>query len=94
LFVFLWIDQNNEPQKFQFFFSEKVIDWSEQTGTTTNKTNRLDRQEKDSKIGVQKGLRTMISVNDPTMIDEALSILNESVFPIGIKDILQNRIQK
>lgn len=92
LYVFLWIDEANEIDKFQFFFFEKVIDWSKRSGLTTNITNRLQSPETEHKIGVHKGLRTLQAVDNPKMLDEALEILGQSVFPLGIKDIMKMRI--
>ena len=93
LYVFLWVDEANEIDKFQFFFFEKVIDWSRKSGLTTNITNRLQSSETEFKIGVHKGLRTLQAVDDPKMLEEALDILRQSVFPLGIKDILEMRIR-
>ena len=92
LYVFLWINELNEPDKFQFFFFEKVIEWSKRSGLTTNITNRLQSQEAEMKLGVHKGVRTLEQVDDPKMLEDALEILNRSVFPLGIKDILKMRI--
>ncbi|MFH2046607.1 MAG: hypothetical protein ABIK92_15835 [Pseudomonadota bacterium] len=93
LYVFLWIDENNEIEKFHFFFFEKVIEWSKHSGLSTNITNRL-QSAVDGKIGVHKGARTLQRIDDPTMLEEALEILNQSIFPLGIKDILKLRISK
>ena len=93
LYVFIWIDESNEIEKLQYFFFEKVIDWSRTSGLTTNVTNRLQSPETAQKKGVFKGLRTLHAVNDPKMLDEALEILNQSVFPLGIKDIIKMRIK-
>ena len=92
LFAFLWIDESNAVDKFQFFFFEKVVEWSSQTGLTTNITNRKQSPEIEKKIGVHKGARTLEKVDDCSMLTEALKILDQSVFPLGIKDILQLRM--
>ncbi|MCP4754894.1 MAG: hypothetical protein GY866_28800 [Proteobacteria bacterium] len=92
LYVFLWVDENNEIDRFQFFFFEKVIEWSRQSGLTKNITNRLQNPETQDKTGIFKGLRTLQQVDDHSMLDEALEIVNRSVFPLGIKDILKLRM--
>ncbi len=92
LFLFLWIDDRNDVTNFQFFFHEKVIEWSRESGATTNITNRLEQEDMDDKIGIQKGIRTLTFVDDPLMITEALEIIEQSIFPPGIKDVLKNRI--
>ncbi len=94
LYVFLWIDENNEIENFQFFFFEKVIEWSKKSGLTTNITNRLQSSTTQGKIGIHKGVRSLHKVDDPSMLNESLEILNQSVFPLGIKDILKLRISK
>ncbi len=93
LYVFLWIDENNEIEQFQFFFFEKVVEWSKQSGLTTNITNRL-QSVTQGKIGIHKGVRTLQRVDDPSMLEESLEILNQSIFPLGIKDILKLRINR
>ncbi|MBU2513693.1 hypothetical protein KJ966_20325 [bacterium] len=92
LFLFLWIDKLNDVNRFQFFFYEKVIEWSSESGATTNITNRLNQEEMNGKIGIQKGIRTLTHVDDPAMITQTLEIIDQSVFPLGIKDILKSRI--
>ncbi len=93
LHLFLWVNKDNQAVAFQFFFFEKVLEWTSQSGLTTNITNRIANPIVD-KIGLLKGTRTLIRFNDPSILDEANEILSHSVFPIGIKDILENKIIK
>jgi hypothetical protein len=52
LLIFLWLNRTNDTEKFQFFFFEKVLEWSKPSGLTTNITNRLESTEIQEKRGV------------------------------------------
>lgn len=90
--LFLWIDKNNRTVAFQFFFFEKVLDWNQESGLTTNITNRLESPCTEDKIGFLKGSRTLTRVNDPGILNEAIEIISKSVFPTGIAEILESKI--
>lgn len=94
IIVFLWLDRYNETEKLQFVFFEKVLEWSRTHGLTTNITNRSEATEFLEKRGLFKGVRTLVRIDDPAMIDDAVEIIHRSVFPLGIKDILLSRIKK
>lgn len=87
LHAFLWVNQNEELDRGQLLFDEKLIEWSISEGVTTSVSNRY--QESGADVGVRKGTRTMQKVQNFKILDEGLQLIQDSVFPIGLGMVLE-----
>jgi len=91
LHCFLWIDQQQKLTHFQFLFNEKLIEWfSNKDGLIVSETNR--RSGPTGKTGVMKGVRTIHTVQDDSILQEGLEIINSSEFPNSYKDLIQTKL--
>ena len=88
---FLWIDQEQKLTHLQFLFNEKLIEWfSNKQGLTVSETNR--RSSPTGKTGVLKGVRTIHSIQDNSILQEGLNIIKAADFPKTYKDLIQTKL--
>ena len=76
LFVFLWMDDQQNLKHFQFLFFERLLEWREEQGFCLMVTNRFE-QHPDG-VGYHKGSR---SLEDPETLAKAQSMLKEANLP-------------
>lgn len=88
---FLWLNQSQELTHLQFLFNEKLIEWfSNKSGLVVSETNR--RSGPMGKPGVTKGVRTIHSVQDNSILREGLNIIKAADFPKTYKDLIQTKL--
>ncbi len=77
---FLWVNQEEKLQHLQFLFDENLIEWfEERKELITAQTNRKDYTP--FQTGVHKGVRTIQSVQNSSIMEEGLEILKSAQFP-------------
>lgn len=78
---FLWLDEAEQLKQVQFIFDENLLEWAEgRKGLTASETNRKSDQFLN-KTGIQKGVRTIHSSQDISIIKKGLQIINTAEFP-------------
>ncbi|MBU2643223.1 hypothetical protein KKI24_00830 [bacterium] len=88
---FLWIDEQQKLKHLQFVFNEKIIEWFAETERlSTSQTNR--RFPSPSKPGIHKGVRTIHAVEDDSILDEGVQIVNQATLPGSYETMIKSKL--
>ena len=89
---FLWLDEQQKLKHLQFIFNEQIIEWFDgKDKVSTSQTNRRFPSV-SSKPGIMKGVRTIHAVEDDSILDEGLSIINNATLPGGYDEMIKSKL--
>lgn len=89
---FLWLNDKDELRQFQLIYNEKFIDWSSAHPFIFGVTNR--RIDPESDQGTYKGVRTLHSNDDSSILEEAVKIVKDSDLPKYIGGLILEKIHE
>ena len=88
---FLWLDEKQKLTHLQFIFDEKIIEWfADKERISTSQTNR--RFPSTSKPGVHKGVRTIHSVEDDSILNEGVEIIKHAILPGSYETLVKSKL--
>ncbi|OGH01595.1 MAG: hypothetical protein A2600_11615 [Candidatus Lambdaproteobacteria bacterium RIFOXYD1_FULL_56_27] len=91
IFLFLWLDEEDQLTHLQLLFDEQVLEWRRGQGYELYQTNR--RSEGAHGLGYQKGSRNLVAFHNPKAKAQGLALLGESQFPQPFGALVQGTLE-